>query len=105
MVLAAVNAAGSVIGNAAALSAGINVVGAADNTTAVILPVAAAGMVVIVCSTVATKTLPVFPQVNSAIGALGANAAGTLDTRLSGAAGIFVATNTTQWQNVCGDIS
>lgn len=104
--IAAVTAnTGTAIGNAAALSAGINVVAGADNSNAVILPVAASGMVVIVCSTVANKTLPVFPQVNSAIGALGANAACTLDTRLSGAAGIFVATNATQWQNVCGDIS
>lgn len=96
---------GTAIGNAAALSAGVNVVAGADNSNAVILPVAATGMVVIVCSTVANKTLPVFPQVNSAIGALGANAACTLDTRLSGAAGMFVASNATQWQNVCGDIS
>jgi hypothetical protein len=103
--VAAVTAAGTVIGNAAALSAGINVVANTNNANAVILPVAAAGMVVIVCGTVANTTLPVFPQVNSAIGALTANAACTLDTRLSGPAGIFVATNTTQWQNVCGDIS
>jgi hypothetical protein len=101
----ALNAAGNNAANAGALDAGINVVGAADNTTAVILPVAATGMVVIVCSTVANKTLPVFPQVNSTIGALTASAACTLDTRLGGAGGIFVATNATQWHNVCGDIS
>jgi hypothetical protein len=103
--IAAVTAAGSVIGNAAALSAGVNVVANTNNANAVILPVAASGMMVIVCGTVANTTLPVFPQVNSAIGALTANAACTLDTRLSGPAGIFVATNATQWQNICGDIS
>lgn len=93
------NATGSVIGNAAALAAGMNVVALADNTTAVILPVAEAGMVVMVRSTVNSKTLPVFPQVNSAIDLLGANNAMTLYQAAVGASAIFVAGSATLWHS------
>jgi len=100
----AVNAAGSAIGNAAALSYGRNVVGAADNTTAVILPVAVANAVVEVISTVNGKTLPIFPQPSSSIAGMGANAALVLGPANTGAAAQLqynsvklVATNTTQW--------
>lgn len=100
----AVNAAGSAIGNAANLSYGINIVGAADNSKGVILPVATANAVVDVISTVNAKSLLIYPQVNSAIGGLGANAALTLGPTNTGAAAgaqlttvRLVATNTTQW--------
>jgi hypothetical protein len=100
----AVNAAGSAIGNAAALSYGVNIVGAADNTTGVILPVAVANAVVEIISTVNAKSLLVYPQVNSAIAGLGANAAMTLGPTNTGAAASaqlttvkLIATNATQW--------
>lgn len=98
--ITSLNAANSAINNAAALSAGFNLVGAADNTKAVILPVAAEGLVVIVKSTVASKTLPVFPQVNSAIDALGASNVFTMTASTSGASGAFIATNATQWYSI-----
>jgi hypothetical protein len=93
----AVAAANSAINNAAPLSYGFNVVSAADNTKAVILPVATAGMVVWVASPVANVSLPVFPQVSSSIGGAAANAVCTLAAGICGAGGIFVADNTTHW--------
>lgn len=101
---AAVTAAGSAIGNAANLSYGMNIVASADNTTGVILPVAVANAVVDVISTVNGKSLLIYPQVNSAIAGLGANAALTLGPANTGAAvgsqltsTRLVATNATQW--------
>lgn len=101
----AVNAAGSAIGNAAALSYGVNIVGAADNAKGVILPVAIPNTVVEVLQTVNAKQLFVYPQVNSAISGLSANAAfntGVANTQAT--AGTtqnvhfkFIATNATQW--------
>lgn len=100
-----VNAAGSTAANAGVLTTNmINVVGAADNTTAVILPVAVAGQVVIVKSSVASKTLPVFPQVNSSINGT-ANSACTLDSVAAGASAIFVALNSTNWYTISGDLA
>ena len=96
---ATVNAAGGAISNSGALSAGLNVVASADNTLSVILPVAEAGMVVLVRSTVNSKTLPVFPQVNSQINALGANSAMTLYQSAVGAAAIFVASSAILWHS------
>lgn len=101
----AVNAAGTGIGNTTgALSYGLNVVAGADNTAACILPVAVANGVVEVLSTVNAKSLVVFPQVNSAIAGLGANAAATIGPANTAAAAHlqynyakFIATNTTQW--------
>lgn len=105
----AVNAAGSAIGNAAALSYGMNIVGAADNSKGVILPVAVANAVVDIISTVNAKSLLIYPQVNSAIAGLGANAALTLGASNTGAAANaqlnsvrLVATNTTQWYVASG---
>lgn len=101
----AVNAAGSVIGNAANLSYGVNVVAGADNAKGVILPVAVANAVVEVFQTVNGQQLNVYPQVNSAIAGLGANTA--LNTGVANTAATagtaqnvyykFIATNTTQW--------
>lgn len=72
----AVVAAGSTQGTAAALTAGVlNVVSAADATKGVILPVAAAGDVVRVYSSVVTNILKVYPQTGGAIDAAAANAA------------------------------
>ena len=100
-----VNAAGSVAANAGVLTTNmINIVGAADNTTAVILPVAVAGQVVIVKSTVASKTLPVFPQVNSYINGTVNNAC-TLDSVAAGASAIFVASDSTHWYTISGDLA
>lgn len=93
----ALNAAGSAIGNAAALSAGVNIVGAADNTKGVILPVAAAGMEVWVRSTVSGKQLKVYPQSGSQIDALGASNAFTMPEGTLGPKCIFKASNATQW--------
>jgi len=97
LAVTALNAAGSGIGNAAALSPGINIVGAANNTTCVQLPVAVAGMEVWVRSTVGGKTLPVFPQSGSQIDALGANNAFTMPSGALGPKCIFKASNATQW--------
>jgi predicted RecA/RadA family phage recombinase len=95
----AVAAAGSVIGDATALSEGINIVSAADDTKGVALPVAVPGMVVIVKSTVSNKILKVWPAAaGTTINAL------TVSTALSLASGatpaIFVASSTTQWYTI-----
>lgn len=99
-----VNAAGSAIGNATALSYGMNIVGAADNSKGVILPVAVANAVVDIISTVNAKSLLIYPQVNSTISGLSANGALTLGaSNTAAAAGSqlnacrLVATNATQW--------
>jgi hypothetical protein len=101
----AVNAAGSVIGNAANLSYGVNIVSGADNTTGVILPVAVANGCVEIMQITNGKQLAVYPQVNSAIAGLAANAAfNTGAANTAATAGTsqnvyfkFVATNATQW--------
>lgn len=105
LAVTALNATGSVIGNAAALSAGLNVVALADNTTGVQLPVASTGLVVLVKSTAASKILKVYPQVNSAIDALGANNAYSTAAVATGAAVMFVAQNATTWRSMPGDVT
>jgi hypothetical protein len=89
---------GTAIGNANAVAEGVQIVTGADDTAAVILPVAVAGMQVMLISTTASKNLIVFPQVGSAINALGANNA----FNSAGDAPIlhFIATSTTQWYTV-----
>lgn len=94
--VAAVAAAGSVIGDAAALAEGINIVSAADDTKGVGLPVAKPGMVVIIKSTVSNKILKVWPAAaGTTINAL------TVSTALSLASGatpvLLFASSTTQW--------
>lgn len=71
-----VAAAGSVIANAAAITAlGLTLVTGADNTKAVLLPDAAAGSVLWLANFAgANATLPVFPTVNDTINLLAANA-------------------------------
>jgi hypothetical protein len=105
LAVTAVNAAGSVIGNAAALSYGLNVVAGADNTKGVQLPVSAAGGVVFVKSETNAKTLPVYPQVNSSIDTAAANDAVTLGAAALGAGGMFVANNSTNWTHFPIDVT
>ncbi len=94
LAVAAVTAAGSAIGDAAALSQGLNVVTGADGTKGVLLPVAVPGMVVIVKG-VTAGVLKVYPQTSSVINALSASAAISLAT---GAIPVtFVASTATQW--------
>jgi hypothetical protein len=94
---AAVAAAGSNQGNAAALSEGFNLVSAADGTKGVILPAAVAGMQVIVKGT-AAAVLKVYPNTSDVINALSADAAISL---ASGAIpAIFIAYDATTWYTI-----
>lgn len=71
-VVAAVAAAGSTQANAAALSAGFNLVSAADGTKGVLLPAAAAGKQVRIKNNV-NAILKIWPASGDAINALGAD--------------------------------
>ena len=93
---AAVAAAGSTQGNAAALAEGINVVSAADGTKGVILPTAVAGMVIIVKNT-AAGALNIYPATGGAINAVAANGAYSITNLTSS---LLVASSTTQWYSV-----
>jgi len=94
LAVTAVTAAGSVIGDAAQLSQGINVVTGANGTVGVILPVAVPGMQVIVKG-VTAGVLKVWPKTGATINALSASAALSMTT---GAMPLtFVATSATQW--------
>lgn len=95
--VASVAATGNSQGTAAALSEGINVVTAADDTKGVVLPTAVAGMVVIVKNTVSAKTLKVYPATGAAINAVAANGSYNLGSVLST---LLVASSTTQWYSV-----
>jgi hypothetical protein len=94
--VAAVAAAGSNQGNAAALAEGINVVSAADGTKGVILPTAVAGMVIIVKNT-AAGALNIYPATGGAINAVAANGAYSITNLTSS---LLVASSTTQWYSV-----
>lgn len=89
-----VTAAGSTISDAAQLSQGVNVVGGADGTKGVILPVAVKGVEVIVKGT-AAAVLKVYPQSESTINALSASAALSMTTGATSQ--MFVATSSTTW--------
>jgi len=94
MAVTAVTATGSVIGDAAQLSQGLNVVTGADGTKGVILPVAVPGMQVYVKG-VTAGVLKIYPQSGATINALSASAAISLT---SGAVpAILVASSATQW--------
>jgi predicted RecA/RadA family phage recombinase len=94
MAVNSVTAAGSVIGDAAQLSQGINIVTGANGTVGVILPVAVPGMQVIVKG-VTAGVLKVWPKSGSTINALSPSAAMSL---ASGAIpATFVASSATQW--------
>jgi len=90
----AVTAAGSVIGDAAALSPGINVVTGANGTVGVILPVTTGGDIVIIKG-VTTGVLKVWPQTGGAVNALSASAA--FSTPSSVASFMLYSTSATQW--------
>lgn len=92
--VAAVTAAGSVIGDAAQLSQGLNVVTGADGTKGVILPTAVPGMIVYVKG-VTAGVLKVWPKTGGTINALSASAALSMTT---GAMPLtFIASSATQW--------
>jgi predicted RecA/RadA family phage recombinase len=89
-----VAAAGSVIGDAAALAQGLNIVTGANGTLGVILPVAVPGMMVLIKGTTA-GVLKVWPQTGASINAIVASTAMSL---ASGAVpAILVASSATQW--------
>ena len=92
--VAAVAAAGSGQGDAAALSFGINVVSAADGTKGVILPVAEAGAIVIIKNT-ASAILKIYPATGGAINAVAAN--GAFSTTANPVPLVLFATSATQW--------
>jgi hypothetical protein len=94
--VAAVAAAGTNQGNAAALAEGINVVSAADGTKGVILPTAVAGMVIIVKNT-AAGALKIYPATGGAINAVAADGAYSITNLTSS---LLVASSTTQWYSV-----
>lgn len=91
--VAAVAAAGSVQGDAAALSEGLNVVSAADATKGVILPAGAVGKEVWVKNN-AAAVLKVYPATGGAINAVAANGAFSM---ASLTACLFKASATGQW--------
>lgn len=73
--VASINAAGTVIGNATAISHTISVVAGADDAKGVVLPTAVAGKIYAVYSSQATNGLKVYPPVNGTINDGSANAA------------------------------
>lgn len=97
LAVASVTAAGSVIGDAAQLSQGLNVVTGADGTKGVILPVAVPGMQVIVKG-VTAGVLKVWPQSGATINALSASAALSMTTGAMPL--ILVASSSTQWYTI-----
>lgn len=97
LAVSAVTAAGSVIGDAAQLSQGLNVVTGADGTKGVILPTAVPGMQVIVKG-VTAGVLKVWPKTGATINALSASAAMSLASGATPA--IFVASSATQWYTI-----
>ena len=72
--VATVVVGGTAIGNANAVAEGFTVVTGADNTAAVKLPAAVAGLACTIKSTESGKILCVFPAVNDAINGAAANA-------------------------------
>jgi predicted RecA/RadA family phage recombinase len=97
LAVSSVTATGSVIGDAAQLSQGLNIVTGADGTKGVILPTAVPGMQVIVKG-VTAGVLKVWPKTGATINALSASAAMSL---ASGAVpAIFVASSATQWYTI-----
>lgn len=92
--VASVAATGSEQGDAAALTAGINTVSAADATKGVILPAAKAGLVVQVYNEHATNGLKVYPATGDDINDGSANAAVTMEGK---GLARFVGLDTTTW--------
>lgn len=94
LAVTAVTAAGSVIGDAAQLSQGLNVVTGADGTKGVILPTAVPGMQVYIKG-VTAGVLKVWPKTGATINALSASAAMSLASGATPA--VLVASSSTQW--------
>lgn len=94
--VAAVAATGTNQSTAAALSAGLNVVSAADGTKGVRLPTAVAGMVVVVKNTVAAS-LKIYPASGAAVNAVAANGSYDIANLTST---MLVAASATQWYSV-----
>jgi hypothetical protein len=92
--VATVAATGTAIGNAAAVTEGFTYVTGSNNAAAVILPVSAVGKQVTLVNDVYTATLQVFPQVNSAINNLAANAVYNIP---NGGKRTFYGATTTLW--------
>lgn len=92
--VASVAATGSAQGDAAALTAGINTVSAADATKGVILPAAKAGLVVQVYNEHATNGLKVYPATGDDINDGSADAAVTMEGK---GLARFVGLDTTTW--------
>jgi hypothetical protein len=88
-----VNSAGNNIANATAITKPFTVVAAGNNVVGSILPAVAAGKVIIVKNSSANGAL-IYPQVNSAINALGAN--NTIEMAATTAA-LFIGYNSTLW--------
>lgn len=91
---AAPAAAGTIQGDATALTAELNAVTGADGTTGVILQTAAANLVVFVLNTNAASVLKVYPATGAQINALGANNAISIGP---GQLGIFIGRSATLW--------
>lgn len=94
---ASLAATGSVLANAAPIAAIVTVVTGADNTKAVALPAAAAGLTYIIVNSSTDKTLPVFPQVADKINGGTANSSITM---AAATAAVFVALDGTDWYTV-----
>jgi hypothetical protein len=95
-VATAINAAGTVQGDATALAKDINVVSTVSAGQGVRLPTAVAGMVIIVNNTSATS-LNVYPSTSAAINSLATNAA---YTHVAAASLQYYAISATQWYTV-----
>lgn len=92
--IGSINAAGSAIGNATAITNRFSVVGAADNAKGVQLPTPTAGDVYFVYSSVSANGLLVYPHTNGTIDSGSANASVAIEGRTIN---MFVAQNTTNW--------
>lgn len=92
--VATVVVGGNAIGNANAVTEGFTLVTGADDTAAIKLPEAAAGVVVHIKNGVANKILPVFPAVNDKINNAAANAVYNIP---NGGMRTFVAYNAVDW--------
>jgi hypothetical protein len=92
----AISAAGTVQGNATALTKEINVVSTVASGAGVVLPTAVAGMVLTITNTSANSLL-VYPATGGVINALATNAG---YTQPSSATLQFIAPTATQWYTV-----
>lgn len=95
-VATAISAAGSIQGDATALTKDINVISTVSAGQGVRLPTAVAGMVIIVNNTSATN-MNVYPATSAAINSLATNAA---YTHVAGASLQYYAVSTTQWYTI-----